>query len=129
MSVSGKDVADLVNQGYIFGCAACKHLHSGLSLGLEGCGRTQCGSLLSAKHFDEYEGPLTDESWRNVCWVCGDEPVVGLKILSSDRIFSACEAHKEMHNEAFDDDEVIVLVEKRIDEKPNLIRELLRLQD
>jgi hypothetical protein len=82
--------------GYI--CANCTKFWRGIERGQAQCmalfERKPCGGPMSGMTFGEYEGPLPRSVFPSICFVCGVEAVMGVKVGDSRELIGVCADHE-----------------------------------
>ena len=77
-------------------CASCEKYWEARDKGIVGdacLAMRACGSPFANGSFEEYRGPMTEDVFKNACFVCGDPPVKAVAKTGSSRVMAICEKH------------------------------------
>lgn len=94
MPMSPEKVGMVVQKGLSVVCATCERYWEGRDRGMPEpqCSTSKpCGSPLAGLEFPAYKGPIT--SFKDLCFVCGGAPRLGIGLPGSAKVFALCEDH------------------------------------
>jgi len=96
--IDTETVNKLVSSGLCFICALCEHYHKALDNNRSKCGMGCCGPLYGGI-YKKYKGQLTDDSFKNFCFICGKDSTKHIEIEVKEgiktqiRLFGLCNEH------------------------------------
>ena len=97
VTITAKMVADATGKGVSYICAHCELFWTGIFKKMDRCmamaQKKPCGSVLVGMTFPEYKGPLSRDTFPNICFVCGVEATDGVKVDGNEEMLGVCDVH------------------------------------
>lgn len=88
------EVARAMADGLSAVCATCERYWKARERQLPRClATTGCCSPLGGGTFHEYQGPLTPEAFKQLCFVCGDRSVRAVRVGRLLKLIGVCGRH------------------------------------